>query len=236
MVSCRKDPHRSICDNCSNNISNNSTTYFLSDAEDLAFKEISENPNHVGHNQIVLDSVTVSCYLSKLSAIYHAALNDTGTFHDMIFKYEIHQGQRYALNGLILGFTDSSDLFNELLNNGGNTSNLLLNQLNSSYGFTNVTELSNNQLYIQSNVNYNVLYIKEQLMLIPEISEVYLNFYFLDGMSIDYFSHTDHDIFLFSYGWGDCPSGCMAKHFWKVKIDLNCNVSLEDEYGDNLPE
>ena len=58
-------------------------------------------------------------------------------------------------------------------------------------------------------------------------------------------SFKDPVFFKFSIGWGDCPSGCMAKHLWTVKANpLGKNkegkweftAEVISEEGDKLPE
>jgi hypothetical protein len=51
--------------------------------------------------------------------------------------------------------------------------------------------------------------------------------------------------FVFKYGWGDCPSGCLHNHYWEVTVrpkqgrggrGLISEVEQVVEYGDELPE
>ncbi|MFH0715069.1 MAG: hypothetical protein V1847_04840 [Candidatus Diapherotrites archaeon] len=36
-------------------------------------------------------------------------------------------------------------------------------------------------------------------------------------------------------GWGDCPAGCISKHYWEFTVSQEGNVSKTSEYGDVLP-
>lgn len=39
----------------------------------------------------------------------------------------------------------------------------------------------------------------------------------------------------YSYGWGDCQTGCTNEHFWTFRVDLNdCTVELTSDGGDIL--
>lgn len=40
--------------------------------------------------------------------------------------------------------------------------------------------------------------------------------------------------YIFSYGWGDCPAGCICRHYWRFYVDAD-DVVLVEEYGDELP-
>lgn len=236
-VSCRKDNAPIDYENCRKQINPQSISYFLEDAEVLTYQKIQSDSSHAGYNQIMLDSVTVQNYLEKLSAIYNTCAASSGSLNQMLNQWNIHTGPHISMNGLLIEFVDTIGLKNELLTSPGYTSNELLNQLYLAYGFKSITQSwSPEQVYIKSMQNYNVRYIREQLLLTEEIKAVYYNAHFLDGTSIEHIEYTDHDIFIFSFGWGDCPSGCMNEHLWKVKVDQLCNVSLLEEYGNALPE
>ena len=36
-------------------------------------------------------------------------------------------------------------------------------------------------------------------------------------------------------GWGDCPSGCIEKHFWDFAVAPDGTVTLKGERGDPVP-
>jgi hypothetical protein len=40
--------------------------------------------------------------------------------------------------------------------------------------------------------------------------------------------------YVFRYGWGDCPAGCIYNHFWRFSISPDDEVSLLGEWGDDL--
>lgn len=44
----------------------------------------------------------------------------------------------------------------------------------------------------------------------------------------------DHITLTYSFGWGDCPSGCMWRHFWEFRVSYNCEVTYVRSYGDPL--
>jgi len=53
------------------------------------------------------------------------------------------------------------------------------------------------------------------------------NHIFGDGSDI---TSTQVGRYLFKRGWGDCPSGCYANHYWNFQV-TNGNVTLLSEYG-----
>ncbi len=36
---------------------------------------------------------------------------------------------------------------------------------------------------------------------------------------------------IYSYGWNDCPAGCIFKHYWEFKVYYDCSVEFVGEYG-----
>jgi hypothetical protein len=236
IFSCRKDKVLDTCQIGEKQINPYSSAYFLEDAEQLTYQLISNDSTHVDFNKIALNEDAVNCTLGKLSAIYATASNTTGPIHQMLNKWNVHFTQRIVLSGFSMKFTTTTGLYDELITNPGNTSNAFLNELYNDYGFKSISNSSGeNTLSMGSLKNHNIRYIKQELLDIDEISNVYINRLAIDGSSIEHFPNPDHDIFIFDYAWGQCMTGCLAHHFWKVKVDAQCAVSLVEEYGDELP-
>lgn len=153
LISCRKDKIQPILtlssENdyavsllCISNIDSDAINYFKGDADYLAYNDISNNSCHVGYHHTELDFETVTFYLSKLSVIYQAVLNDTGALHAMIFQFNVHQQLADPiLNSFGIKFIDSSVLRNELINTPNNTSNYFLNELHTQYVFNQAYEV-----------------------------------------------------------------------------------------------
>ena len=233
---CRKDQSLETCETCKKHINPYSSAFFLEDAEQLTYQLVSSDSNHVDFNKIELNQDAVNCTLGKLSAIFATASNTKGPIHQMLNKWNVHITQRIILDGITMEFTTNTGLYNELITNPGNTSNAFLNELYNDYGFKYIYKMyDENTLSMTALKNHNVRYIKQQLLDIDEISNVYINRFMIDGPSIEHFPYPDHDIFIFDYAWGQCMTGCLAHHFWKVKVDAQCAVSLVEEYGIALP-
>ncbi|MDA7803615.1 hypothetical protein N8987_03480 [Crocinitomix sp.] len=139
---------------------------------------------------------------------------------------------------MVIRFFNESTLRSELVNNPGYTSDEFLNTLYLNYGFNsfNIYEWSPYITISSPNNYYNVQYIKHQLELIDQVYQVGLDGYWIDGPSITHEKIGAIDEFVFGYGWGDCPSGCFGHHYWRVQVDTDCNVTLLEEFGDDLPE
>ncbi len=237
LSSCRRDPLLPISQNCDAMIDSASTAYFLEDAKKMAADLIAADPNHAGYNQVILDHESETFFLSKLSTIYQSGIDTNSALHDIIFNYKIHYiTGSPALKEMTIKFSDSLGLRNEFLTQPGNTTNTFLNQLYNDYGYTEYQSNSyNNNVHVFGSEHHNMNYISRKLKEDDEIIEVYESQYFLDGNSISYIPGY-YDDFIFDYGFGDCPSGCTGHHYWKIRVDYNCNVELVEEWGAELPE
>lgn len=204
--------------------------YFINDATLLAYQDIASDLNHSGYNETGLDSETVTYYLSKLSAIYQAALLDTGSLHAMIFHYDVHQLPNPILNFLGIKFIDSSVLRYELLNTPGNTSNDFLNELFTEYEFNDIHEGGSNSVNMSGVQNINVSHVKRQLELVEEIESIHFNFYLGEGSTISCERFVGYDVFIFSHCFSLWPLSCNGRYNWEIKVEDNCNVILLDEY------
>ena len=76
---------------------------------------------------------------------------------------------------------------------------------------------------------YHAGVLSEIVITAEGITDASLNHYIGDGNSITVaWPH-----YIFSFGWGDCPAGCIHRHFWKFYVDED-TVQLVQEYGDDL--
>lgn len=46
--------------------------------------------------------------------------------------------------------------------------------------------------------------------------------------------NSERVIYTFSYGWGDCPAGCINRRSWDFSVFPSGEVSFEGSYGDQL--
>lgn len=40
----------------------------------------------------------------------------------------------------------------------------------------------------------------------------------------------------FEYGWGDCPAGCISRHFWEFSVNADGDIDFLSEGGNALPD
>ena len=61
------------------------------------------------------------------------------------------------------------------------------------------------------------------------------NGYIGDGNNIEGKINSNYVEYIFSYGWGDCPSGCINRHYWLFQVKFDGTVIFINNYGDSLP-
>jgi hypothetical protein len=66
---------------------------------------------------------------------------------------------------------------------------------------------------------------------IPDVHRAY-QFVYGDGDYITCSFAHDTASLLYSDGWGDCPSGCTERRFWKFTVFPDCSVRFDGSYGD----
>jgi hypothetical protein len=232
ILSCRKDPIPTL-NTCDNEIIYNSEEYFLNDAMELTLRYTTIDTLSPFHNDPYIDEQLQQHILGKLSAIYNASADSLTVFYEIIHDYKIHVHQTYTFDDLAIKFSDTT-LENEFISNPGYTSSAILNSITNSYGF-NLTFDVVGWYFLHSNTNYNIPVLCAKLITEPRIQYANPNFFCCDGDNIVYNRTDQYDEFIFDHGMGDCPSGCFGHHFWKIRVDKDCNVTLADEYGDPLP-
>jgi hypothetical protein len=67
------------------------------------------------------------------------------------------------------------------------------------------------------------------------IQSVEPNGVFSDGEDISRVMDKSAPVYTFSLGWGDCPAGCIHKHYWEFTLPADKSVALR-EYGDDLDQ
>jgi hypothetical protein len=55
-----------------------------------------------------------------------------------------------------------------------------------------------------------------------------------DGSDLIAELKTDYIELIYIFGWGDCPSGCFSKRYWKFRVYNDCSVEFVESYGDKI--
>ena len=110
------------------------------------------------------------------------------------------------------------------------TGNKQIDELLFPYTFQ-VSSFSYSWAVLKTNMNLNLLPLAGKLEKIQGVTYAELNSYGGDGNNITATIDPDKIIFTYSYGWGDCPSGCISRHYWEYLVMPDGSVMLNREYG-----
>lgn len=80
----------------------------------------------------------------------------------------------------------------------------------------------------------NTYALSNKFLGIPGVRISEPNFYMGDGADIKAEIKDIYLLYVFTVGWGDCPSGCLSRHFWEISVEYDGSVTLLREYGDPL--
>jgi hypothetical protein len=212
--------------------------YFF-DSQMLSMREITSDSNHLYKDSVLLPVDITNKYLGLLSAIY----NQNTDITDSIFNY-------YSIHIYPYFFLEYHDLpYSQLALKMDTTLEWVKTYIQDSLisgndKFDSITSLYNLRLkevwYLQSAtyvfiespviINFQALVGSFESIVGIEYAEPY-NTLVGDGDDIQVSFNHDTANIVFSVGWGDCPAGCMDRHYWQFLV-FNCTSKFERSYGD----
>lgn len=194
------------------------------------------------YNLLFIDSIIIpqtysDTLLNALVAVYNAttlSARDT-----VVSMYNIHAFPNPNINSFSVA-ADSNLVWMQQLKNGVfPTGNSTVDSLTVLYGLEvwfYFGGLSGYDIvHFQSDSNYNVLPLSLLYQSIPGVYFTEPGGWGGDGNNITSTINTDHVELIYSIGWGDCPSGCFERRFFKFKVYYDCSVEFVSSYGSILP-
>jgi hypothetical protein len=160
---------------------------------------------------------------------------------DTIVQLKIHANLGFVLNNVL--FTADSSLLwmKNLRNNISPTGYSPLDSLMNKYYLTKhqyypMSASMGDMVVLKSDTNFNALALSDIMdVYVPQINIVEANGLFGDGSQITDSLNTNFTELTYSFGWGDCPAGCMSRRFWKFRVFTDCSVQYIGSYGSSLP-
>ena len=114
-------------------------------------------------------------------------------------------------------------------------------QLNQKFGVASVTKLSDTVVKMQFERGYNIPQLAEVYMDEKMAGVTYAEPNFIIGASQDICLENLADekrIYMFKQGAGDCPAGCITKHYAGFQLDANQSITLLGQFAtfDETPD
>ena len=209
---------------------------YIDDADRLALRRIYRN------NLTFVDSVFIpqqysDTVLNALIAVYNATTlpaRDTVTT-----MYDIHSFPDYVMNNFYIRADSNLAWMQELQNGNLTTGNPTIDNVITTYGLSIYSYYASpvfptHLVVFETDSNYNLPIITNDLDTITGVLYAEPNGYFGDGNNIWDSIYTDHVELIYSLGWGDCPSGCTSRRNWKFNVYFDCSVEFVESYGTPL--
>ncbi len=200
----------------------------------LAVREMMLDPK-LYESVIEIPSEIKNLFFNSLCQVYNA---NYLTAHNIVINgYKIGVFPNPETNNFLIEVDTSEAWVNSLIINhnfSGNTSfDSLTRQYKLNYsnyynfaGFNGFSFSSENQLNLHPLFN--------TLKGINGIKNVYANSAMGDGSNITAEVLNDYVQLVYSYGFGDCPSGCIYRHYWMFRVYYDGVVEYMYEWGDPI--
>lgn len=170
-------------------------------------------------------ALEISGALLPPTELYEQVYNDLTTIRQAYPEMnEIYHRPSWIPGELIVGFTEEAW---QQIKNGEYQG---LDELNSEYGLLQIKDTFSTYMLLEFEERYNPEYL----------APLYTAAEGVTGAEPNQFIANESDIqaaipdYTFSFGWKDCPSGCIYHHYWAFTV-IDGTVTLVNEYGDPLP-
>lgn len=182
-------------------------------------------------NNIEIDESHVGPVIAALQMVYLDSLLQST---QEIREYQIHVLCPIQLHEGIL----SSDTINPHVNSwykNGFSSHGILDNYIYQYNI-HIDSLGDNQYKYQSEIGINQMALASKLKKLPFILDAKSSSCIGDGSQIEIIDYNpDYIHFIYSYGWDDCPAGCIKRHYWEIGVYGSGIIEMIGESGNKLP-
>ena len=185
-----------------------------------------------------MDSVNINpewsqTALGALVAVYNSTSPERDTVVDLL---DMHIYPTIPLRKISILANSSLAWIPQLEAGNVPTGNTALDELMQQYGvtayaFPYTTPGSPRSIFFTTSTNCNTLALADRFDQLPGVIYAGTSGAAGDGNRITDSLSTDHIEITFGYGWGDCPAGCGARHYWKFNVGPDCEVDFVESYG-----
>lgn len=211
---------------------------YQDDADRLTLRKIYRQGSTYMDSILIAQS-HVDIVLNALIAVYNAT---TLPARDSVISiFDIHAFPEPILNGFNVAADSTLPWMQQLKLGNIPTGYAAIDNVIATYNLSMQSYLTfgnsypwHNVVFISDN-NYNFLPLTADLATIPGVYASEPNVSVGDGDNISDSIYSDHVELIYSRGWGDCPSGCTARRFWKFNVYFDCSVEYVESYGTLLP-
>jgi len=206
---------------------------YRKDAEKLAVRHINE-----------LDSTQTEIPQKLVDLLYkglvHIALSNDPKAKDVTETYNVHARMPVSPREIIVEADTTAEWISAWRNEITKTGNKELDTLIEQFNFTLVEYrelkhvLPTAMATLRSDQVINGYAVGRLFERLEDIESAGYD-YVTDGSDIRVIFFENHLQYIYEYGFGDCPSGCIGNHRWKFNVYKDGDVVFAGEEGDPLP-
>lgn len=211
---------------------------YIKDADRLTLRKIyTQNLSYV--DTIIIPHTHVDTVLRALIAVYNATALPAR--NAVISQYNIHTFPNPNLNTMEVSADSNLSWMHQLKLGNIPTGNTQVDHLISKYHLTvqNYTSyygwFSYHTVIFTSDSSYNLPPLADSCSIISGVYNATPSSFIGDGNDISASIYPNYVQLVYSLGWGDCPSGCINRHYWTFNVYYNCSIQYSGESGTPLP-
>jgi len=217
--------------------------FYLKDARQLVLQYIiDEEPPE--KDEIEIPQAHVERVLGYLAAVYNA-VDSLPAANKVVNIYKVHDSSLYKVNDIapysmdhIAVCVDINNMWARTLlagdtPTGNSDADKLINTYNLKYNSSYKTKDESVYLvYLKTDKLLNTQALSDAFEAIEGVVSAEPDIIFGDGSHIEMSGYgTDEVTLTYNYGWGDCPAGCINRHYWTFTVDENCKVTYQGSSG-----
>jgi hypothetical protein len=214
--------------------------YYKRDVADLAINRLF-TCNSPDTNQIIIPQVHQDSIWRGLSAIYNAlSIPERDSIFDIFCIHNVSSHTKMLLPNIYIKVDTSISWTNNWFNGEIVTGYNELDNFISNYNYSIYSIHPNYAaLVIHSDTIINSYAVSDSLISFNGIETAGPIPMTIDANRIQYSVEGEYQYFTFTLAWGDCMAGCIYKHKWNFKVNIeSCVVEyigLEQSSNNELP-
>ena len=208
---------------------------YRADASNLALKRIIQI-NSPYANEIEIPYIHLDSMKRALMAVYN--LTGHPARDTVIDMFNIHCWANEKLKNFSI-YADSNlawvqDIKAGNMNTSNDTINDLLTELNAAFLGFNPMAGACQELRFEAEDNSNLPVALDPISNVYGVMGAIPALVMGDGNNITAEVFSGRISLIWSYGWEDCPVGCLSRRYWKFDVYYDCTVQYMGSYGSIL--
>jgi len=200
----------------------------------LAVREMMLDPK-LYESSIEIPAEIKNLFFNSLCQVYNATY--LSARNKVIDEYKIGVFPYPETKNFLIEVDTSYTWVKNLISNHNYSGNSNFDSLVSKYAlvyynYFNFTGFTGFAYHSENQLNLHPLFVT--LQNIQGVKIVFPNSALGDGNNITAEVFNDYVQLVYTYGFGDCPSGCIYRHYWMVRVYYDGLVEFVYEWGDRI--